>query len=166
MPLELTAPIFEIGPKNYLPRKELLELAAAVATVAAACDVSVIITPPILDLETVKAREPELWVFAQGMDLAGPGPSTGALIPEALAQVGADGVLLNHPERAISDDDVAAGIGRARGCGLLSMVWAEDENQARKLASYGPDIPGSRGCGRHSLHKRHSARQRRVGHRP
>jgi len=140
VPLELTAPFFEIGPKNYLSRKELLELAAAAATVAAACDVSVIITPPILDLETVKAREPELWVFAQGMDLAGPGPSTGALLPEALAQVGADGVLLNHPERAISDDDVAAGIGRARGCGLLSMVWAADENQAPKLASYGPDI--------------------------
>jgi triosephosphate isomerase len=102
--------------------------------------VSVIITPPILDLEIVKVSEPELWVFAQGMDLAEPGPSTGALLPEALAQVGADGVLLNHPERAVSDDDVAAGIGRALGCGLLTMVWADDEDQARKLARYGPDI--------------------------
>jgi triosephosphate isomerase len=74
------------------------------------------------------------------MDLAEPGPSTGALLPEALARVGADGVLLNHPERAVSDDDVAAGIGRARGCGLLTMVWADDENHARTLARYAPDI--------------------------
>lgn len=140
MPHELKTPFFEIGPKNYLSRKELLELAAAASTAATAYGVSVIVTPPVLDLETVKASEPELWVFAQGMDLAEPGPSTGALLPEALAQVGADGVLLNHPERAVSDDDVATGIGRARACGLLTMVWADDEHQACKLASYGPDI--------------------------
>jgi triosephosphate isomerase len=140
VPHELRAPFFEIGPKNYLSRKELLELAAAASTAAAEYGVSVVITPPVLDLEAVKASEPELWVFAQGMDLAEPGPSTGALLPESLAQVGADGVLLNHPERAVSDDDIAAGIRRARACGLLTMVWADDEDQSRKLASYGPDI--------------------------
>jgi triosephosphate isomerase (TIM) len=140
VPHELTAPFFEIGPKNYLSRKELLELSSAASVASAAYDVRVIITPPALDLEIVKALEPELWVFAQGMDLAQLGPSTGALLPEALADVGADGVLLNHPERPLSDDDVAAGVERAHRCHLLAMVCAEDESQARTVATYGADI--------------------------
>jgi triosephosphate isomerase len=140
MPHELRAPFFEIGPKNYLARKELLELSSAASSAGARYDVRVIITPPALDLEIVKAAEPDLWVFAQGMDLAQPGASTGALLPESLAEIGADGVLLNHPERPLSDDDVAAGIERAHGCDLLALVWAEDELQARTVTRFGADI--------------------------
>lgn len=135
-----SAPFFEFSPKTYLSRGEILEIAAVAAGAAKAYDVSVILTPPALDLESVKAAEPDLWVFAQGMDLGDPGQSMGALLPEALAAVGVDGVLLNHAERPLAGESVAEGIERAGQQGLLTMVWADGRAHARMLAHYHPDV--------------------------
>jgi triosephosphate isomerase len=136
----LTAPFFEIGPKTFLSRAELLEVAAAAAAASAMYDVSVVYTPPVLDLELIKASAPDLWVFAQGMDLAQAGSSTGSILPEALRAIGADGVLLNHAERALSDAAVVSAIGRAQDNDLLTIVCADDEAESRTIARHGPDI--------------------------
>jgi triosephosphate isomerase (TIM) len=136
----ISAPFFEIGPKTYLDRASLLELVEAASTASVRYDVAVILTPPALDIEAVKKAGPRLWVFAQSMDTAPPGRSTGSILPEALKAVGADGVMLNHAERPLQESALPAAIGRARDAGLLTMICAEDVEQAKRYASWGPDM--------------------------
>src|SRR5258708_18293838 len=121
----ITRALFEIGPKTFLDRAGLLEIADAASAASARYQVAVIITPPALDIEAVRRAAPGLWVFGQSMDSAWPGASTGAIVPEALAAVGADGVMLNHAERPMDDSSLPTAIRRARDAGLLTLVCAE-----------------------------------------
>jgi triosephosphate isomerase (TIM) len=136
----ISAPFFEIGPKTFLDRAELLELVDVAAAASVRYDVAVILTPPALDIEAVKAAGPDLAVFAQAMDAAHPGRSTGAILPEALAAVGADGVTLNHAERPLDEGTLRRAIDRAREAGLVTMVCADDVGQAKQYASWEPDM--------------------------
>jgi triosephosphate isomerase len=136
----IAAPFFEIGPKTFLDRAALIDVVRTAAECSLEHDVDVIVTPPALDLEHVKQTAPALWVFAQGMDLARPGPSTGAILPDALAAVGADGVMLNHVERPLDEADLPAAIEQAREAGLLALVCADDIGQAVRFAGWSPDM--------------------------
>jgi triosephosphate isomerase (TIM) len=136
----ISTPFFEIGPKTFLDRPALLEVVDAASVASARYEVAVIVTPPALDIETVKRAAPGLWVFAQSMDLAEPGASTGAIIPEALVAVGADGVMLNHAERPLDDGVLPDAIGQARNAGLLALVCAHDVEHAARYARWGPDM--------------------------
>jgi triosephosphate isomerase len=140
MTLGIAAPFFEIGPKTFLSRAALLEVTAAAARAARRFDVDVILTPPALDIEIVKAAAPDIWVFAQAMDLDRPGPSTGAVTAEALRAAGADGVMLNHAERPLSGAELAAAMARAAAAGLATMVCVEGVDEARRAAQHQPDI--------------------------
>lgn len=140
MPPAIRPPLFEIGPKTFLDRAALLDVADAAWQASVRYEVTVIITPPALDIEAVKRAAPGLRVFAQSMDPARPGASTGAILPEALAAVGADGVMLNHAERPIDERVLPAAIGRARDAGLLTIVCADAIPQAARYAACAPDI--------------------------
>jgi triosephosphate isomerase len=134
-------PFFEIGPKTFLDRAALLDVADAAWQASVRYEVAVIITPPALDIEAVKRTAHGLWVFAQSMDTARrPGPSTGAILPEALAAVGADGVMLNHAEWPVDDRALPTAICRARDAGLLTLVCADTIQQAIQYASRAPDL--------------------------
>lgn len=60
--------------------------------------------------------------------------------PEALAAVGADGVMLNHVERPLDEDALSNAIRRAHEAGLLALVGAEDVEQATRYAALEPDL--------------------------
>jgi triosephosphate isomerase (TIM) len=136
----ISPPFFEIGPKTFLERAALLEIVRAASAASARYHVDVIITPPALDIEAVRQAAPGLWIFAQSMDPAQPGTSTGAILPEALAAVGADGVMLNHAERPLNDHELSAGISRAREAGMLTLVCADDVHKATRYAALAPDL--------------------------
>jgi triosephosphate isomerase len=136
----ISSPFFEIGPKTYLNRTDLLKLVEAASAASVEHGVAVMVTPPALDIEAVKTTGPDLWVFAQSMDAALPGRSTGAILPEALKAVGADGVMLNHAEKPVSDAALPGAIARAREAGLLTMVCAQDVEEAKRYASWGADM--------------------------
>jgi triosephosphate isomerase (TIM) len=136
----ITPPFFEFGPKTFLGRGSLLAVAEAAMEAAVRYDVSVIVTPPMLDLEVVKSRFPRLWVFAQAMDDARPGNTTGAVLPEALRAVGADGVLLNHVERPLAFEELRSAVSRAKEANLQTLVCAEDIGEAVSYAEWSPDI--------------------------
>jgi triosephosphate isomerase (TIM) len=133
-------PFFEIGPKTFLDRAALLEVADAAWQASVRYEVAVIITPPALDIEAVKHTAQGLWVFAQSMDMARPGASTGAILPEALAAVGANGVMLNHAERPVDDGALPTAISRARDAGLLTLICADTIQQATRYAACAPDL--------------------------
>jgi triosephosphate isomerase (TIM) len=136
----VSPPFFEFGPKTSLDRAALLEIVEAAREASIRYEVSIIITPAALDIEAVKQAAPEVWVFAQAMDVARPGSSTGAIVPEALVAVGADGVMLNHAERPIDDGALPEAIARAHEAGLLTLVCADDLEQATRYAEWGPNM--------------------------
>ena len=140
MTLTIRPPFFEFGPKTFLSRDELLEVVEAAQAASTRYDVAVIVTPPALDVEAVKRAAPDVWVFAQAMDLAEPGSSTGAILPQALAAAGADGVMLNHAERPLAEAVMPRAIEQARTAGLQTLVCAEDAAQATRFAAWAPDV--------------------------
>lgn len=136
----LSAPFFEIGPKNLLRMPEVIELAIAAGDAGVRHGVSVILTVPTAMIAPVQSAAPHVFVFAQGMDVDRPGPSVGRTIPEALADVGARGVMLNHDSNPLPRDALAPAIGRARENALMTMVCAGSDDEVRSLLPLEPTI--------------------------
>jgi len=123
-----------------LDRAAMLDIAAAAWSASLRYEVAVIFTPPALDIEAIKTRVPGLSVFAQAMDDGLPGRSTGAILPEALRAIGADGVFLNHAERPLSPEDLRSAMRRADEAELRTLVCAQDTDEALLYASWSPYI--------------------------
>lgn len=79
-------------------------------------------------------------VFAQHVDDALPGATTGFVVPEMLKAAGVSGVIMNHSERRTDDDFLKRMIPRLREVDLTSVVCAADERECRKYARMGPDF--------------------------
>jgi len=75
-------------------------------------------------------------VFSQHIDAVTYGSCTGFILPEAIAQAGAKGTVLNHAEHKLSDDLLEKSILRAKEAGLLVMACAETTERAKKIASF------------------------------
>ena len=133
-------PFFELGPKAFLYGKAALELALAADRLAERYDVDIIYTPQSVDLRMIAAAVKRVLVFAQHMDPLEPGKGVGSVLPEAVKEAGAAGVLLNHAERRLSLSDLARTVERAREVGLATLVCADDAAQALAAAQLGPDI--------------------------
>jgi triosephosphate isomerase len=136
----IAAPFFEIGPKNLLRLPQVVELAIAAGDAGVRHGVSVILTVPTAMIAPVQSAAPHVFVFAQGMDLDRPGASVGRTIPEALADAGARGVMLNHDSNPLAPEDLAPAIGRAQENGLMTMVCAGSDDEVRSLLPLGPTI--------------------------
>ena len=103
-------------------------------------DVQVIFTPQYVDIPAVAAAVDRVLVFAQHMDPLEPGRGIGAVLPEAIRAAGAVGVLLNHVERRLPRDVLAATMRRADEVGLATMVCADDVGDAVAIAGLGPAV--------------------------
>jgi triosephosphate isomerase len=136
----IRAPFFEIGPKNMLRRPELHRLLAAAQRHSQRCGVAVIATLPVTEIEPARLLFPDLHLFAQHMDPERPGSSVGRVIAEALADAGADGVMLNHADHQLPLDQVATAVERAKANGLLTLTCAADKQDAAFIAALSPDI--------------------------
>ena len=136
----IRAPFFEIGPKNLLRRAELHKLLAVAQLHSQQYGVALIATLPVTEIEPARPLFPDLHLFAQHMDPDPPGRSVGRVIAEALADAGADGVMLNHADHQLPLDQVAAAVERARANGLLTLACAADEPEAAAIAALSPDI--------------------------
>jgi triosephosphate isomerase (TIM) len=136
----LTAPFFEIGPKNLMRRAELLALARSAEAAAAEYGVTTILTLPVALIYLVKTAHPRLLVFAQTMSTEIPGPSVGAVIAESLVDAGADGVVLNHASCPMEFAELSAAVDRASGNGLQTIVCAGDLGQAISVARLRPTV--------------------------
>jgi triosephosphate isomerase (TIM) len=135
-----TAPFFEVGPKNLLRLPDIIEVAVAAESAGAREQVSVILTVPTALISRTKAAAPNVFVFAQGMDLESLGPSVGRVIPESLVDAGADGVMLNHDSNPLTRDELRMSIERAQETGLLTMVCAGTDSEVVQLLPLRPTI--------------------------
>ena len=102
-------------------------------------EVAIIPVVQAVDLREIAANVP-LKVFAQHADPISYGANTGHTLPEALADAGAYGVVLNHAENKRSDEFVEMAVKRCRDAGLKVMVCAESLDRAKDLAKFSPDF--------------------------
>ena len=74
------------------------------------------------------------------MDPIYPGRGLADTLPESLVAAGAEGVMLNHVEKPLDFETLAATIKRAEEVGLTTIVCADSEEEAAKIATLNPDI--------------------------
>lgn len=136
----LKAPFFEIGPKTYLYGQPALAIAQAADSLCEKYGVDIIFTAQYTDIENIAKNTRHINVFAQHMDCNEQGRGVGAVLPEAIKQAGAVGVLLNHAEKPLSLDVLIKTITRAKQVGLATLVCAGSCEEATLIAHLAPDI--------------------------
>jgi len=120
-----------LGPKA-------VALAKTCATVEEDTGRSLAVAPSAFDLALV-AKSVRLPVFAQHLDPAETGKSTGWLPPEAALAAGAVGTIVNHSERKVAWEEIRDLVKRCHVLGLEVVVCADDPGEAGTAAKLGPD---------------------------
>lgn len=133
-------PFFEIGPKVYLYGEAAVRLAVRADELSEKYQVDIIFSAQYTDLAPIAERTSRIHLFAQHMDPVRPGKGIGAVLPEAIRDAGARGVLLNHAERPLTLSTLYQCIQRAREVGLASMVCAGNAEEGAAAACLSPDI--------------------------
>lgn len=138
--VNLDYPHFLINCKTYEGTygEDGLSYARTVESVAEETGATFAVAPQAVDLRLV-AENTSLPVVAQTVDPAEPGRETGGILPEAVAEAGADAVMLNHPERRDTLADVEAAVRRCGECGLDSIVCADSVEMGRAALAFDPD---------------------------
>lgn len=135
-----TKPFFEFGPKTYIWGQRAVDLAKHADEISEKYNVDIIFTAQYTDLERISSATSRIHLFAQHMDLIIPGIGIGAVLPEALLEAGASGVMLNHEENQLSVSTLHRTIQRANDIGLVSLVCSGNVDEARSVAALNPDI--------------------------
>jgi triosephosphate isomerase len=138
--LTITPPFFEIGPKAYLYGQDLLRLAQFADWITQKYGVKIIFTPQYVDIPLLATGTEKILVFAQHMDSLRVGRGVGSVLPEALKAAGAAGVMLNHAEKPLTLDEIAAAVARADEVGLATMVSAGTPEMLAQVARLEPNI--------------------------
>ena len=133
-------PFFEFGPKTFIWGERAVALAQLMDKLSVKYGVDAIFTAQYTDLERIRRTTENLHVFAQHMDIITPGTGIGTVLPEALAECGVSGVMLNHEERQLSLSALSGSIQRADDVGLVSLVCVGNLSEAMAAACLGPDI--------------------------
>ncbi len=133
-------PFFEIGPKAYLWGDKMLELAKVIDEAATKLDVDVIVTPQYTDIPLLAQNTKRIHVYAQHMDALEPGRGLGSVLPEAVKAAGAEGVMLNHAEKKLDLETLAATIKRADQLGLATIVCTDTLEEIKAVAALEPNI--------------------------
>ena len=133
-------PFFEIGPKNYMYGKRVLDLALAADQASGKYDVDVIFTAPYADIRTVADQTENIRVFAPHMDADPVGRGLANVLPESLKAAGAQGVMLNHSEKPLTYALLERTIARAKEIGFYTIVCADSIAETKAVALLGPDI--------------------------
>lgn len=136
----IVAPFFEFGPKVYLYGEQALRFALEADRLSEQYAVDIIFTAQYTDIAAIAAATKRIRVFAQHMDAVVVGRGIGAVLPEALVDAGAEGVLLNHAEKPLALDILAATLARANEVGLTTLVCAGSVEESRAVACLQPDI--------------------------
>jgi len=135
----LSLPIFVVNFKSYVWGREALKLARKMEEIAQESSVYLCAIPQIVDISLI-AKETKVPVFSPHLDSLTPGRGTGRVLPEAVKEAGAVGVLLNHSEYNLPLDVISKTMKRAREVGLISMVASNSPQEAEAIAILEPEV--------------------------
>ncbi len=116
---------------------DAVEIARGARAVAEDAPARVAVAPQTADLRAVAETGVETW--AQHVDPVETGSHTGHALPDAVADAGARGTLINHSERRLKLADVDGAVGGADRVGLETVVCANNPDQVAAAAALGPD---------------------------
>jgi triosephosphate isomerase len=137
---KVTFPLILVNLKSYLESSghKAVELAKVTETVTEDTGVCIGLAPQFVDIGLIsKFKIP---VFSQHIDPILPGPFTGHVLPESVADAGAVGTIVNHSERRIELSDLEAVVERAKSLGLISVVCANSSKVGMAAALLAPEI--------------------------
>ncbi len=137
---KIRTPYFEIGTKNYVYGDKVLEYALAADRAAEKYDIDVLFITPAVEIRRVCENTKHLIVLAPYMDTLRPGRGMADILPEALRDAGAKGVVINHCEKPMSLPQMKATIDRARELDFLVFACADTLDEAKAIAQLHPDI--------------------------
>jgi len=86
------------------------------------------------------AGECDIAVFAQHMDCIGFGAGTGYLLPEAMAEAGAVGTLINHAEHRLTLADMEVTIRKAHELDMSTCVCTNNVATTKAASILQPDL--------------------------
>ena len=118
--------------------KNALELARIMEDVGNEYGIRMIIAVQPTDIFKI-ADDVSIEVFSQHMDAIDYGSNTGWILPHAIKEAGAKGVLVNHSEHRMKLEDIAFNMEMAKKIRLQTIACAGNVNVARALATFKPD---------------------------
>lgn len=129
--------------KNYLEvaGRASIELAKAAQQVSKSLDgrIKIVACPPQPALSLVKENV-DIPVFAQHVDDAKEGSTTGYFIPEIAKSFGAQGSLINHSEHRIDRFETIQNlVDNLRKLQMISVVCARSASEVADIARFKPD---------------------------
>lgn len=113
-----------------------LDLCQYASEVSLLTGVRIIVAPQFVDLR--EACQICNDVYAQHVDSAEQGAYTGTNTAEAIRAAGCKGSLVNHSERRIGEEQIAAVLNRMKEADLESMLCTKDTAESVALAKYQP----------------------------
>ena len=136
-------PILILNFKNYLEvaGRASIELAKAAQQVSKSLDgrIKIVACPPQPALSLVKENV-DIPVFAQHVDNAKEGSTTGYFIPEIAKSFGAQGSLINHSEHRIDRPETIQNlVDNLRKLQMISVVCARSAAEVADIARFKPD---------------------------
>ncbi|MGI6536918.1 MAG: triose-phosphate isomerase [Caldicoprobacterales bacterium] len=137
---KIRTPFFEIGTKNYIWGDAVLELAKAADEAAEKYDIDVLFITPVVEIRRIAENTKNLIILAPYMDTLRPGRGMADILPEAVKDAGAKGVVVNHSEKPMTLPAIKATIERANELDMLVFACADTIAEAKAIAQLGPDI--------------------------
>ncbi|MDG5821575.1 triose-phosphate isomerase [Natronococcus sp. A-GB7] len=138
--MALTYPHFLINYKLYegTAGANGLELAKTIEAVHRQTGATFAVAPQIPDIYRI-AEETNLLVVAQSIDGLVAGRGNGRISLAAVAEAGAAGVLINHPESPEEFSDVGGVVAGCAEYGLESIVCVDSVDLGRAALTFDPD---------------------------
>lgn len=140
MKRELKGPIFLVNTKAYICGQESLEFAKVVEAAAVKYDLDVFYTCQPTDIRLLSENVDQIFITAQTMSGIQRGRGTGTILPEAVAEAGADAVLLNHCEQLLKLGEIESAVNRAKELGMLTVVCTDTVWDCKSIAQLKPDV--------------------------
>ncbi len=131
--------MFIINFKNYeeISGAKALKLAKIAEKISKKYRIKIAVAPPHhLLSEVTKCNMP---VFAQHIDTANVGSTTGFMVPEIVKKSLVSGSLINHSEHRISTKQIRELVLRLKKLGMISVICVKDVSEARKYAKLNPN---------------------------
>jgi triosephosphate isomerase len=112
-----------------------LRLALIAEKVQKDTGINIIVCCQAIDFKDLTSKV-KIPVFAQHVDYAPIGKSTGKIVPEHALSINIRGSLINHSENRVSLKDIEKAVTKLKELDMTSIVCAKDYVEAKKIAGF------------------------------
>ena len=127
-----------INCKNYneISGERINKLAAIAEKISKKHKIQIALAPPHHHLASIKKSK--LLVFAQHLDDAKVGSTTGYMVPEIVKKSKVNGALINHSEHRIPSKEITNLVKRLKKLKMKTVVCVKNVQEAEKYAKLNP----------------------------